>query len=565
MKLSDFSVSARVSMILVIVMLPFLYVAGSQVLSAHKLSNEADRVSQLAAFSPAVSSVIHQLQRERGQSAGFLASGGRRFADTLPKQRADTDDVIKPFKAAVVDTDLAQIDASISRLTEKATADLSTLEAMRDKVKSQSTDVAGMAGYYTATIASLLDTVGQMSLLTHDGDLTRHIIAYNAVLQGKERAGIERAMGANGFGSGNFKQNVYEKFVKLAAAQDAFFSVVRRTATQELVAYMDTIFARPVMDQVNQARALGYSSAFGGDISTMSGVEWFQLSTKRIDALKDLENQVAASLVEEARHISAAAYNQFLLALALVVGITIIAIALSVVMIRSITVPIGVLSDEAQRLSKGDTEVQFLAASRKDEIGRIASAVAMFRDNVADQKKLQKEQDAEREKQRIQQNYMSTLITRFRESISEVVTSMNNQNSKMRTSAGELTSAATTANSEADAAKNATMNATQNVQTVAAAAEELSASISDIASQAQKANDVVSRAADLAKQTDRDVSGLADSAQKIGTVVEMISNIAEQTNLLALNATIEAARAGDAGKGFAVVAQEVKDLSRPDS
>lgn len=561
MKLSDFSVSTRVSMILVIVIVPFFYVAGKQVLSAHKLSNEANAVSRLARFSPTVSAVVHQLQREGGQSAGFLTSSGNRFTDTLPKQWAETDDAIKAYKTAVAEANLAQINSSLSGLTEKANADLSGLEAMREKVKAQTTDVPVMALYYTATIAGLLDIVGQMSQLTRDGELTRHITAYNAILQGKERAGIERAIGANGFGVGSFSQEVYEKFVKLAAAQDVFFSIFRGMATQEQLSLMDEIFARPVMDQVNQTRALGYSSAFGGNIFSISDVDWYEMSTGRIDALKEFEDYVAESLVDEAAHSSRVAYTQLLLALGLIIGISIIAIALSVVMIRSITVPIRVLSDEAQRLSAGDSSVKFLAASRKDEIGRIASAVAMFRDNVADQKRLKMEQNTEREKEHTQQNNMDALITRFRASISEVVTSMNNQNSKMRASANELTSAATTADSEADAAKNATMNATQNVQTVAAAAEELSASIGDIAGQAQKASDVVSRAAELAKQTDRDVSGLADSAQKIGAVVEMISNIAGQTNLLALNATIEAARAGEAGKGFAVVAEEVKGLS----
>jgi methyl-accepting chemotaxis protein len=99
------------------------------------------------------------------------------------------------------------------------------------------------------------------------------------------------------------------------------------------------------------------------------------------------------------------------------------------------------------------------------------------------------------------------------------------------------------------------------VQTVAAAAEELASSISEISRQVAQSAKVADKALDDAKRTDTVVQALADSANKIGEVVGLISNIAGQTNLLALNATIEAARAGDAGKGFAVVASEVKNLA----
>ena len=99
------------------------------------------------------------------------------------------------------------------------------------------------------------------------------------------------------------------------------------------------------------------------------------------------------------------------------------------------------------------------------------------------------------------------------------------------------------------------------MQTVAAAAEELTASIGEISRQVAQSSKITTRAVDDAKRTDAIVHALAEGAEKIGAVVGLITSIASQTNLLALNATIEAARAGDAGKGFAVVASEVKSLA----
>jgi methyl-accepting chemotaxis protein len=96
---------------------------------------------------------------------------------------------------------------------------------------------------------------------------------------------------------------------------------------------------------------------------------------------------------------------------------------------------------------------------------------------------------------------------------------------------------------------------------VAASAEELSSSISEITRQVAQSAKITEKAVADARRTDTTVRALAEGAQRIGQVVELISSIAGQTNLLALNATIEAARAGDAGKGFAVVASEVKSLA----
>jgi methyl-accepting chemotaxis protein len=107
----------------------------------------------------------------------------------------------------------------------------------------------------------------------------------------------------------------------------------------------------------------------------------------------------------------------------------------------------------------------------------------------------------------------------------------------------------------------ASQQTTQNVETVAAASEELSSSIQEINNQVSESTKIVASAVAEADQANAKVIGLAEAAKKIGVVAELISDIAGQTNLLALNATIEAARAGDAGKGFAVVASEVKSLA----
>jgi methyl-accepting chemotaxis protein len=561
MRLSDFPLAARVSAIVVVLALPFAYFAADKVISARPQATEASHVGELAQFSPYITAVVHELQKERGQSAGYIGSKGERFSETIGGQRSLTDSKINEFESALSRINLDEVSPALAQPTNVAVSALQELGSMRQQISSLSVNVPGMAKYYTGTIANLLTIVEQMGGLTQDGDLTRKIAVYTMTLQGKERAGIERAMGAGGFGAGKFSPAIYNRFVRLGSEQEAYFQRARLNAEPKIVATMNEVFDRPIMAMVQNLREKGYKSAFGGDISDVSGVEWFKQSTNRINALKDLEDAISQALVKNATAKADAAQAEFYFSAVLALVVISIGVALSVIMVRSITRPIQELVGEADRLAKGDISVKFAAASRKDEIGRIAASVASFRDNVAEQKKLQQEQEAERQKEARHQKYLDELIQQFRDSVAASIETMTSQNAKMRSSADELSSVASDALGEASSAGDATAEANTNVQTVAAAAEELSASIAEIAQQAHKASDVVTKTADIAIQTDQDVSSLAETAEKIGSVVEIIRGIAEQTNLLALNATIEAARAGEAGKGFAVVAAEVKELS----
>jgi methyl-accepting chemotaxis protein len=231
--------------------------------------------------------------------------------------------------------------------------------------------------------------------------------------------------------------------------------------------------------------------------------------------------------------------------------------------LRSIVLrPIGSMTAAMGKLADGDLEVEIPAVGRQDEVGRMAAAVQVFKDNAIEVERLKAEQERQKAKtEEERRTGLRKLADDFSKSVGGIVQAVSNAASQMQSTAQSMSATAEETSRQATAAAAGVEEATTNVQTVASAAEELSSSISEVSRQVAESAGISRNAVEEASRTNTQVEGLVEAAQKIGDVVSLISDIAEQTNLLALNATIEAARAGEAGKGFAVVASEVKSLA----
>lgn len=242
--------------------------------------------------------------------------------------------------------------------------------------------------------------------------------------------------------------------------------------------------------------------------------------------------------------------------------IVLIVLATAAYMIaRSISRPLCALAANVAQLTKGDLNAPLADAFDKTELGDIARAIDIFRNNAIEQKDLQAKLNDAVKRERGRQKHVENEVQRFQAAVSAVVTTLSKQGEQLRGAAGMLSEAAETATFEAATAAHVSASAADNSNAVAAATEELSCSIREISDQAHRTNAVVEAATHEAKRTNKDVASLASAAEEIGSIVAVIRGIADQTNLLALNATIEAARAGESGRGFAVVAAEVKELS----
>lgn len=278
-----------------------------------------------------------------------------------------------------------------------------------------------------------------------------------------------------------------------------------------------------------------------------------------LNAFADEADAVSTHADEAAAAMVGQAFTMILLALGLAVGLVVLMI---VMILRTVTGPINALTATMSALAGGDNRVEIPALKRSDEIGDMANAVLVFKENAIAKELLESEQELAKENAaREKKQALVTLANSLETEVGSVVSEVSAAASQMQNTAQSMSATAEETSHQSAAVASATEEAATNVQTVAAAAEELSASIQEIASQVGNSSRISNDAVKQAQNTISQVGQLTESAQKIGDVVGLISDIAEQTNLLALNATIEAARAGDAGKGFAVVASEVKSLA----
>ncbi len=229
---------------------------------------------------------------------------------------------------------------------------------------------------------------------------------------------------------------------------------------------------------------------------------------------------------------------------------------------RDIGGPLGRLNTAMAALANGDLDANIPDTGRHDEVGEMAAAVQVFKDNAIKVDHLKAEQEvAGRRAADEKKHAMTRLATEFESSVGTIVEAVATAAVRMETTASSMTATADQTSRQVGTVAAASEQASSNVQSVATAAEELSISVAEISRQVASSAVIAAKAVSESERTNTMVSGLADAAQKIGAVTNMINEIASQTNLLALNATIEAARAGDAGKGFAVVAAEVKNLA----
>ena len=298
-----------------------------------------------------------------------------------------------------------------------------------------------------------------------------------------------------------------------------------------------------------------------GQKPEMAANQWSPLTVGRMGSAVKVAEAALDAAKEHAQAQHSAAIGSLTLQLGLLVAAIVLTFGAMTMVTRRVIGPLHTIRDAMLKVAGGDLSVATGYGQRHDEIGALDGALETFKQQAEDKLKIEAQERDRNAGAMVRQRAVETYVTEFEGAVRQTLQQLGDASGEMRKTSTGLSTVSRQTNARVEVAQKASGDASMSVDSVAAAAEELSASISDISKQASHAAGIASRAVDEARKTDGTVQGLASSAGRIGEVVGLINSIAAQTNLLALNATIEAARAGEAGRGFAVVASEVKSLA----
>ena len=360
----------------------------------------------------------------------------------------------------------------------------------------------------------------------------------------------------------------YQDFNALAESAKPHFEVLTRLAESEedkadaaaLIETFNTWFSHAAKDEqlfdthqdMLRAEVAADQATETLETDADAVAEALSTVTDTADAISDTADELAGETVSLAQMVVAAVF-------ALMVALS---LGLMFMISRTVIKPIAQMTESMEILASGKTDIEVPALGRADEIGAMAAAVQVFKENAIRVNKIEEEQSAMRARAETEKREsMNRMADEFDASVGQIVDQVSSAVQEMQGTATDMTDVAGSTSEQAEKVKGDAQLTNSNVSAVASATEEMSASVAEISTMVQKSTTIVGQAVESVNITKNDVTQLEESASRIGEVIVLITDIAEQTNLLALNATIEAARAGDAGKGFAVVASEVKNLA----
>ena len=515
------SMRYKFALVLVFPLMALGWFATSGVIERQAAVTELSRMQALTALAQQAGHWVHQVQLERGMTAGFLGSQGNAFGNRLSQQRPATEAAAEAFFQQRQALDAGQLSTGLSALLTEIDQRWQGVPPLRRQVDQLSVPAPEALAHYTGLNSALMTLVSELAHLTGQGTITRQLAAYYNLLEAKDLAGIERALLSNVFAADVMPDSTLQRLLSLVGAEQSFLESYRVLSDDTQREALSRALSGPEIERVLERRALAIQQS--GDYG-VNPEEWFDWQTVKIGRLKALEDSAAAAIITTTEALKQQAQQALWRYLSIAVMATMVAIGIAILIVRTITRPLR--QALVSIASRGDDLTQRLPVIGSDELSKLYQAVndasAQTEQLVADMKR----------------NAHAVALAS-----NEIA--QGNQDLAQRTEEQSASLVQTASSME-----QMTATVRQNAEN----AHQAQQMTGDVAAQAQEATDV-------ARQARQAMQHILQANEQVTSIVAAIDNIAFQTNLLALNASVEAARAGEHGRGFAVVADEVRKLA----